>query len=129
MDKEGRSPLLSAQDPYYAVRDALEGELITLQAKFDGWKGLLHSVDTSADPVFKQRHEELKRDLTKVGDFLRKVRASVLNVEQNRAKFSHIDDRELASRKAALDSLEAVRLETSPRYFWGAAFSSWNVLA
>jgi hypothetical protein len=109
MDKEGRSPLLSAQDPFYAVRDALDGELRTLRVKFDGWKGLLHSVDTSADVGFKLRHEEVKKDIIKVGDLLRKVRASVLNVEQNRGKFSHIDDRELAARKGAVDELDAVR--------------------
>ena len=113
MDKEGRSPLLSAQDPFYAVRDALEGELRTLRVKFDGWKGLLHSVDTSADVGFKLRHEEVKKDIIKVGDLLRKVRASVLNVEQNRGKFSHIDDRELAARKGAVDELDAVRAARS----------------
>ena len=113
MDKEGRSPLLSAQDPFYAVRDALDGELRTLRVKFDGWKGLLHSVDTSADVGFKLRHEEVKKDIVKVGDLLRKVRASVLNVEQNRGKFSHIDDRELAARKGAVDELDAVRARAS----------------
>ena len=110
MDKEGRSPLLSAQDPFYAVRDALDGELRTLRVKFDSWKGLLHSVDTSADVGFKMRHEEVKRDIIKVGELLRKVRASVLNVEQNRGKFSHIDDRELAARKGAVDALDSVRV-------------------
>ena len=107
--EEGRSPLLSAQDPFYAVRDALEGEVRTLRVKFDGWKGLLHSVDTSADIGFKMRHDEVKRDVAKVGDLLRKVRASVENVERNRSKFSHIDERELSSRKSALETIDAVR--------------------
>ena len=39
----------------------------------------------------------------------RKVRLAVLNVERNRVKYAHIDDRELSTRKAFVDRLDAVR--------------------
>jgi hypothetical protein len=108
MEKEDRAPLLSAQDPFYAVRDAVEGQLRTLSAKFDGWRGLLRSVDTSSDVAFKMRHEEVKKDLLKLSEVLRKVRASVALAEQDRVKFAHIDEREISSRKAALGELDGV---------------------
>ncbi len=38
----------------------------------------------------------------------RKVRGAVMNVERNRTKFSHIDDRELQARKAFCDRIDAV---------------------
>jgi hypothetical protein len=39
----------------------------------------------------------------------RKVKAALMNVERNRVKFPHIDDRELGSRKAFVQGLENVR--------------------
>jgi len=108
MDDGGKAPLLSSQDPYYAVRDAVDDSVRTLKVKFDSWKGLLQSVDTATSVEFKTLHEELKKELTKMGEMLRKVRGSVDGVERNRAKFSHIDDKELASRKGALEKIDAV---------------------
>lgn len=110
MDDGGKAPLLSSQDPYYAVRDAVDDSVRTLRVKFDSWKGLLQSVDTATSVEFKTLHEELKKELTKMGEMLRKVRGSVDGVERNRAKFSHIDDKELASRKGALEKIDAVSL-------------------
>lgn len=50
---------------------------------------------------------DIKRDLAKADEMCRKVRLAVANVERNRVKFSHIDERELGSRKAFCDRLEA----------------------
>jgi len=109
MDDGGKAPLLSSQDPFYAVRDAVEDSVRTLKVKFDGWKSLLHSVDTATSVDFKTLHEELKKEMAKMSEMLRKVRASVDGVERNRVKFSHIDDKELASRKSSLEKIEMVR--------------------
>ena len=110
MDDGGKAPLLSSsQDPFYAVRDAVEDGVRTVKVKFDGWKTLLHSVDTSMSVEFKSLHEELKKEMSKMSDMLRKVRGSVDGVERNRSKFSHIDDKELASRKSSLEKIDGVR--------------------
>lgn len=45
-------PLMSASDPFYAVRDALEAEVQALKIKFDEWKNLLYSVNTASDTKF-----------------------------------------------------------------------------
>jgi hypothetical protein len=46
----------------------------------------------------------------------RKVRGAVANVERNRVKYSHIDDRELQSRKSFCDRLDAQVLQMKSEY-------------
>ena len=48
---------MSASDPFYAVRDALEAEVQSLKVKFDDWQGQLHSVNTASDTKFRVKHE------------------------------------------------------------------------
>ncbi len=49
----------------------------------------------------------MKRDIGKADEMARKVRGAVANVERSRAKYGHIDDRELGARKAFCDRIEA----------------------
>lgn len=84
-------------------------EIKQLRIKFDAWQGVLHSVNTATDAGFGVKHEEFKKDLAKAEDMCRKVKMAVANVERNRVKFSHIDDRELNNRKAFVQGLENVR--------------------
>ena len=100
---------MSAQDPFYAVRDYAEAEVQALRVKFADWKLLLGSSDTYTDVKFRQKHEEVTRDLKKCGDLCGKVRLAVDKVEKNRANFSHIDERELGLRKAFVDRVDGVR--------------------
>ena len=100
-------PLMAASDPFYAVRDALEAEVTGVKIKHDHWKATLHSTNSASDAKFRVLHEQHKRDLAKAGELCRKVRMAVENVEQNRGKFAHIDDRELGQRKGFCDRVDA----------------------
>lgn len=51
---------------------------------------------------------DMKRDIGKADEMARKVRGAVVNVERNRVKFSHIDDRELQARKTFCDRIDSV---------------------
>ena len=93
---------MSAQDPFYAVRDSLEAEVQGLRVKFGDWKLLLGSSDTHLDVKFKQKHEEVTRDLKKCSEMVARVRMAVEKTEKNRTQFSHVDDRELERRRAAV---------------------------
>ena len=106
---EKREPLMSAQDPFYAVRDSIEAEVQSLRVKFGDWKLLLNSTDTYADVKFRQKHEEVTRDLKKCSEMVAKVRMAVEKTEKNRTQFSHIDDREMGQRKAFVDRVDGVR--------------------
>ena len=100
---------MSAQDPFYAVRDSLEAEVQGLRVKFGDWKLLLGSSDTHLDVKFKQKHEEVTRDLKKCSEMVARVRMAVEKTEKNRTQFSHVDDRELGQRKAFVDRVDGVR--------------------
>jgi hypothetical protein len=100
---------MSAQDPFYAVRDSIEAEVQSLRVKFGDWKLLLNSTDTYADVKFRQKHEEVTRDLKKCSEMVAKVRMAVEKTEKNRTQFSHIDDREMGQRKAFVDRVDGVR--------------------
>ena len=107
MEAPLNQPLMAASDPFYAVRDALEGEVQAVRIKHDAWKAQLHAVNSASDAKFRVLHEAHKRDLAKASELSRKVRMAVDNVDQNRGKFSHIDDRELSARKAFCDRVDA----------------------
>ena len=139
---------MSASDPFYAVRDALEAEVQSTKVKFDDWQAQLQSVNTSSDTKFRLKHEgaraaarragrrrgggalrrvrraphppppppislspppspEVKRDLAKADEMCRKVKLAVSNIERNRAKYPHIDERELGARLAFVERLDA----------------------
>jgi hypothetical protein len=46
--------------------------------------------------------------LGKVETVVKKLRTANLNVEKNRMKFPHVDDRELASRRAIVEEIDRV---------------------
>ena len=48
---------MSASDPFYAVRDALESVVHSLQTDFNVWKDQLQSVNTASDTKFRLKHE------------------------------------------------------------------------
>lgn len=100
---------MSAQDPFYAVRDSLEAAVQELRVKFGDWKLLLGASDTYLDVKFKQKHEEVTRDLKKCSEMVARVRMAVEKTEKNRTQFSHVDDRELGQRKAFVDRVDGVR--------------------
>lgn len=95
-----------ANDPFYLVRDTLEQEVRQLQLKFERWRQLLQTVNTATDVGFKTSHDEIRKDVTKTEEMCRKVKQAVMNIQMNRARFPHIDDRELANRRQFVDTLE-----------------------
>lgn len=50
---------------------------------------------------------EMKRDLAKSDEMVRKVKLAVANIERNRVKYPHIDERELSARQAFVERLDA----------------------
>ena len=107
MEAPLNQPLMAASDPFYAVRDALEAEVQGVKIKHDQWKQQLHAVNSATDAQFRVRHEAHKKDLAKAGELCRKVRMAVDNVDQNRSKYPHIDDRELGARKGFCERVDA----------------------
>jgi hypothetical protein len=96
------------EDPFNAMMSTLEAQLKGLRAKFDAYRARVESGDT-AEAAFKAKTAEMKAEIAQGSNACSKMRTALANVEQHRDKFPHIDDRELGSRKAYVDRLDAVR--------------------
>ena len=70
----------------------------------------------------------MQKGLTKIEQSCSKVKTAVLMIEKNRAKYSHIDDKELANRKETVAMLEKVRY-SNPRFGTLLVDSFWAYLA
>jgi hypothetical protein len=103
--------MAASADPFISVCKVLEEKLKTTRLKFDLWKSTVSLVDTSADADCQAKRKDLEREIASASDGCFKMRKALDHVEQNRGleKYSHIDDRELESRKAFVQRLEAVR--------------------
>jgi hypothetical protein len=57
--KDAKQPLIAtgASDPFWTIKDVLEGEIRSLRIKFDEWKASLNTVNTATDVRFKVNHE------------------------------------------------------------------------
>ena len=44
-------------DPFYTIRDVLDGDIKALRGRFDEWSGLLSSVNTATDVMFRVKHD------------------------------------------------------------------------
>jgi hypothetical protein len=100
------------EDPFNAIAATLENQVKGLRAKFDAFKALTLSVDTSAEAGFGGKYEEIKSEVRKTCEQCTKMRNTVSSVEQKREQFPHIDDRELESRKNVAERLRVVSLSS-----------------
>ena len=96
------------EDPFNAIAGTLETQVKNLRVKFDAFKAHALSVDTSSEPGFGGKYEEIKSEVRKTCEQCTKMRNSVSSVEQKREQFPHIDDRELESRKNVAERLRVV---------------------
>lgn len=124
--------MLSSSDPFYAFQTGMESRFNDVEVKFNRWKSLLNAVNTAQDSSFQTLHEgvcvcgcvtvcvvslcvwmvpcvcvcaDLKSDIEAANNDLRGIQLAVGAVERQRSKFSHVDDAELAKRKAFVSTM------------------------
>ena len=103
------------EDPFNAMMSTLESQLKSLRAKFDAYRVRVESSDSS-DAACKAATAELRAEVAQGSSACAKMRGVLGHVEQAREKYAHIDERELATRRAYVERLEAVREgEDAPR--------------
>ena len=91
-----------SSDPFYTVRAELRGKLSAIEARTATFEELLDGSDTATNAEFKALRKELARETRAADAQLKDLRLTVDYVERDRATFSHIDDGELARRRAFL---------------------------
>lgn len=107
---DAKTPLIGGSalaDPFYTIKDVLEGDIRALRSRFDEWQSLLNSVNTATDAGFRVKADEFGRALAKNEDGCRKLKTAVANIPKNRIRFAHVDDRELEKRRVLVEELEA----------------------
>lgn len=97
----------SAADPFYTIRDRLDGEIRASRSSFEDWQGLFSSsCNTATDIRFRVKQEEFQKVLTKNEDACRKLKNAVGKIAKERSRYPHVDDRELERRRALVSELD-----------------------
>ncbi|KAK8796963.1 hypothetical protein WA538_000188 [Blastocystis sp. DL] len=102
-----RSPLVEnrgSADPYYAIRDGIESTLSKISNKYEAWRRILETGDTARDEKFSTLNRTLPKDIDKLTRDVKGVEKTVILVEQNPSKYSHIDARELKARRLFINN-------------------------
>lgn len=105
--EEFETPLMSASDPYYVVKDELVGKVESIESRLKAFEQVLYSTNSAANPAFKEQKKAFARELRAAESQLKDLGLTVDYVERDRATFSHIDDRELEDRKTFIDETRA----------------------
>lgn len=87
------------EDPFYAVREDVQKQVERIKSRFEKFKEMYRSTDTSTNMEFKDLKKGLGKDLRKVERDLGGLRGAVEQIEKNRVKFPHVKDQELSLRK------------------------------
>jgi len=107
---EDREPLLTMSkndvDPFYSVRDNVNGQIEKIKVRHDKFQDLIKNTDTSVNTEFKDLRKNLVKDLRTADKDLKGLKGAVDMVDKNRAKFPHIKDSELSSRKKFVDDAQ-----------------------
>jgi hypothetical protein len=53
---------------------------------------------------------EFQKSLTKTEEACRKLKTAVANIQKTRARFPHVDDKELERRRVLVNELDSVRM-------------------
>jgi chromosome segregation ATPase len=87
------------KDPFYVVKDRMQGTISQLSLDFDQWKDALNNSNTHKNPKFKTLTQAVKNGLKGVVPDLGDLNDTVQIVEKNREKFKDITDTELSNRR------------------------------
>eukprot|EP00455_Lapot_gusevi_P045494 TRINITY_DN582_c0_g1_i4.p1 TRINITY_DN582_c0_g1~~TRINITY_DN582_c0_g1_i4.p1 ORF type:complete len:270 (-),score=63.27 TRINITY_DN582_c0_g1_i4:381-1190(-) len=98
----------AARDPYPLVKEHVQSSVKILIEDFDRWKELLASTNVAKGTAFTDLNTSLTNLTAKIDTDLNRLRQTVNAVENNRARFSYIDDRELEGRNTFLNEMQIV---------------------
>jgi hypothetical protein len=84
----------SIRDPFYSVKDKVNGLISQLRSDVEAWEKL-----SSSSPDYATITQSIKHQVKAINIDVNDLSQTILIVEQNRSRFPGIDDRELDSRK------------------------------
>lgn len=85
----------------------VQRQIDKLRARHERFKELYPNVDTSTNSEFKELKKGLTKEAKKVSRDLGGLRGAVEQIEKNRAKFPHVKDQELATRRQFVETSQS----------------------
>jgi len=119
----GGTGAIPDKDPFYVVKERVQGTMTQLSLDFDQWKDALAKTNTHKNPKFKQLTNAIKGSMRSLVPDLKDLEETVGIVLKNREKFKDITDAELTTRKKFIAETRAFVQEVN------AAFTSQKTRA
>ncbi|TMW63717.1 hypothetical protein Poli38472_002658 [Pythium oligandrum] len=91
-------------DPYYVFKDELESKVSSVHQKYVKWKSVFDAKDSVTMKELPALTTQITTAIASAEKSVKFLEQTIVMVEANRAKFEHIDNAEIASRKAFVSS-------------------------
>ncbi|GMH46561.1 hypothetical protein TrRE_jg9561, partial [Triparma retinervis] len=92
-------------DPYYHFNTVLSERMDVLSSTVSTYLNTVRTCDTSTSLEYKTQRKNTKKLLKSAEGTLKDLQSTIRAVENDRAKFGHIDDEELGSRRAFVQTM------------------------
>uniref|UniRef100_K3X9Q8 t-SNARE coiled-coil homology domain-containing protein n=1 Tax=Globisporangium ultimum (strain ATCC 200006 / CBS 805.95 / DAOM BR144) TaxID=431595 RepID=K3X9Q8_GLOUD len=104
-------------DPFYVFKEELESKVASVHQRHAKWKAIFDAKESPQAKELPALTAQLAHAVTVAEKSLKFLEQTIASVEANRSKFGHIDNAEIASRKAfvasARSELQVVSTEIS----------------
>jgi len=100
------SPGIPQKEPFYVVKEHVQGTAERLQQNYHLWKEALDSGSSTDE--FEKLSKDVKKDIGKIKRDLQTLAKTISAVEINRSKFPGVTDAELASRSQFVNEMSSI---------------------
>jgi len=98
---------IPARDPFYVVKEKVQGLITKVSIDFDKWKEIFENSNTARNTEFTELGKGMRVAVSSINVDLNDLAQTIKIVEQNRARFKDIDDNELNSRRKFVNDMKA----------------------
>ncbi|KAF1332501.1 Protein kinase, partial [Globisporangium splendens] len=91
-------------DPFYVFKEELETKVASVHQRHAKWKAIYDAKESPQGKELPALTAQLAHAVTVAEKSLKFLEQTIASVEANRSKFGHIDNAEIASRKAFVGS-------------------------
>ncbi|GAB9471240.1 hypothetical protein Gpo141_00008460 [Globisporangium polare] len=103
----------ASADPFYVFKEELETKVSSVHQRYTKWKAIYDAKDSPAAKELPALTSQLSNAIASAEKSLKFLEQTIVMVEANRSKFEHIDNTEIASRKAFVSSSRTELLSVS----------------
>jgi len=97
---------IPARDPFYVVKEKVQGLITKVSIDFDKWKDIFENSNTARNTDFIDLGKGVRVAIASINVDLNDLAQTIKIVEQNRTRFKDIDDNELNSRRKFVNDMK-----------------------